>query len=135
MKCTVCGDELDPEEVESPRRDKDGDIICDHCFEEQYSYTCPICEEMFDEDFSEKISPKYLLITTYAGEELGVDPGIYEIVSYPFYADGLIETHLFKSAVKKIADLPDDLDEDNLWCDEYYICDECVEHVLIDGAV
>lgn len=127
MKCTVCGDELDLEEVESPCVDKDGDIICDECFEDKYSYMCPLCGEMFDEDFSEKISPKYLLILEYAGEKLGVGPGIYEILSCPFFADGMIEMYLYKTAINKTSALPDDLNEDDLWSDMYYVCDECVE--------
>ena len=125
--CTECGTELDAEEAESPRVDKDGDIICDQCFENQYSYLCPLCGEIFDEDFSVKISPKHILVTKYAAEELGFDPGIYEIISYPFFADGIIELHFFKSSIKKIAELSGDFNEDDLIDDIHYVCEECAK--------
>jgi hypothetical protein len=131
MKCTLCEEELDEEEIESPRKDRDGDIICDKCFDDRYSYHCPICEEMFSEDFSVKISPKYPLIAEYASEDIDIDSGIYEILSYPFYADGVIEIHIFKSAVKRISGLPNDLDEDDLWSDIYYVCDDCIKKMSL----
>ena len=131
MTCTICEDELNSEETESPRTDKDGRIICDHCFEEKYSHLCPLCEEIFDEDFSESISPKYLLITEYASKELGFDPGLYEILSYPFFADGIVEIHLFGSSIKKIAGLPSDFNEDNLYSDICYVCEDCVKKLVI----
>lgn len=131
MKCTLCEEELDEEETESPRVGKDGDVICDRCFDERYSYTCPVCEEEFREDFSVKISPKYLLITEYASEDIGIDSGIYEILSYPFYTDGVIEIHIFKSAMKRISGLPNDLDEDDLWSDIYYVCDDCIKKMSL----
>ena len=129
--CTNCGDKLNEEEAESPQIDEDGSVICDHCFEDQYSHRCPLCEDIFDEDFSESISPKYLLLTKYAAEELGFDPGIYEITSYPFFADGITEIHLFRTAIKKIADLPSDFNEDNLFSDICYVCEDCVKKLVI----
>ena len=125
MKCTECEEELDEEEVESPRRNKNNDIVCDQCYEEQYSHICPICEEIFDEDFSKVISPKYLLITEDASEDIYLSPGIYEIVSYPFFRDDTIEITLIASAMRKILDVPKDVCES----DVYYVCEDCVEKI------
>ena len=127
MKCTGCETELNAEEAESPRIDEDGGLICDQCFKDKYSHLCPLCEETFDKDFSVKISPKHILVTKYAAEELGFDPGIYEIISYPFFADGITELHLFASSIKKIAELPGDFNEDDLIGDIHYVCEECAE--------
>ena len=130
MKCTRCGERLGAEEIESPSVDKDGDIICDHCFEEQYTYNCPVCEEFFDEDFSQKISPKYLLISDYAGEEMGVESGIYEIISYPFFRDGMISMSMIETAINRIADLPEEFDENDFISDIFYVRDSCVKKCL-----
>lgn len=125
MKCTECKEELDEEEAESPQRDKDNNILCDRCYEEQYSHTCPICEESFDEDFSKEISPEYLLITEDASEDLYLAPGIYEITSYPFFRDGMIQTSLITSAIRKILDPPKVVYENDI-C---YVCENCVEKI------
>ena len=118
------GEESDLQETESPYTNDDA--ICDPFIEEKYSYTCPICGEAFDEDFFERTSPQYLLVTEYASEKLNINSGVYEILSYPSLVNGLVEMHLFESAVKRISDLPNDIDEDNLWSDIYYVCDKCV---------
>lgn len=126
MNCTNCKEELDTEEKESPRRDRRGNIICDRCYEEEYSHICPICEEKFDEDFSKEISPRHFLITEDAGDDLYLAPGIYKIISYPFFRDGIIETSLIESAILKIADLPEGICENDI----NYVCEECVERML-----
>jgi hypothetical protein len=123
--CTLCGDELDQEEIEFPQKNKDGAIICDRCFDDRYSHLCPICENNFSENFEEQISPKYLLVTKDVGEEFGIESGIYEIIAYPFFADGITEWHLITSALKRIADIPEDFDDDSMTL--HYICDECVK--------
>jgi hypothetical protein len=125
MNCTKCGDILDSEEEESPQRDKDNNVICDRCYEEQYSWICPICEEKFDEDFSKEISPEYLLITEGAGEDMYLAPGIYEITSYPFFRDGMIQTSLITSAIRKILDVPKDTCKDDI----YYVCENCINKI------
>ena len=126
MNCERCGEKLDEEEAESPQRDRDGDIICDECFELKYTYICPICREMFNEDFSKEISPEYFLVSEDTSEDLNLTPGIYEITSYPFYADSMIEIHIFKTAVNKIADLPKGTYED----DTQYVCSNCAERIM-----
>ena len=129
MNCTNCGEELDPEEEESPQRNKSGNIICDRCYEEKYSYICPICEERFDEDFSKEISPEYILVTENAGKSLYITPGVFKITTYPFYSDGMIEMSLIKTAIRKVADLPEGICKDDI----HYICEDCVKEIT-EGA-
>lgn len=126
MDCTCCGDALDSEELENPREDKQGDILCDDCFENKYTHRCPVCEGLFNEDFSVKITPKNLLISESVGEQLHLDTGVYEIVEYPFYRDGITEFSLITSSIKKITDLPSDFTDEELNT-LHYICDECMK--------
>lgn len=131
-KCSSCGDELEGEEIESPRNDKDGTILCDDCFEDKYTHRCPVCEELFDEDFDEKISPKYLIVLPSVGENVGLASGIYRITRYPFFADGMIEFHIFKDAVNRICNIPSDIDDCYTL---YYVCNECVTKARLEQDV
>ena len=129
-ECTKCGSTLEPDEEKTPRIDKNGDVLCDRCFNELYQYLCPICEEDFYENYNQKISPKYFIITNEAKGVTVAKPGLYEIISLPFYADGMIETHLFSNAIKRLCDTPKDLDEDDLFYPLYFICESCTEKIL-----
>lgn len=127
QKCTSCEEDLDGEEIENPRKDKDGSILCDDCYDEEYEHHCPICEEFFYEDLNAKITPKYLMVLQMVGDDVGLTAGIYEIIRYPFFADGIIEMHIFKRAVKRICDNPPDIQD---CCTLYYICDECAAKLI-----
>jgi len=123
QKCSSCGDDLDGEEIDSPRHDKDGTILCDECFEDKYTHRCPICEKLYEEDVDAEITRKYIMVLPNVGENVGLTVGIYEIISYPFFADGIIEMHIFKNAVKRICDNPPDIEDCYTL---YYLCNECV---------
>jgi len=129
MKCTICEEELNEEEINSPYKAKDGNIICDECFKLRYTHTCPLCENCFDEDFTKGISPKYLLISNYAAEHVNARPGIYEIVKYPFYDDWMITITMLKTSMNRIADLPDSFNEQDFYSDIFYVCDACVNNL------
>jgi len=131
MYCTICKELLNEEEMESPRKDKDETVICDKCWGEKYEHLCPICENIFDKDLDAEISPKHIIVSEYAGETLYTDPGIYEVIKYPFYADGMIEMSFYLDAIKWIAPIPADLDQDNIWNIISYICLECATKPVI----
>ena len=128
--CTDCGYILEPDEEKSPRRDEGGDIVCDRCYDDRYQHMCPVCEEHFYEDYNQKISPKHFIITRQAEECHVAKAGFYEVIELPFYADGIIESQLFDSAINRLGDLPKDLDEDNLHFSLYFICEDCVKKML-----
>jgi len=128
--CTKCDSPLEPEGEESPRRDQNGNIICDRCYNDCYIHLCPICEESFYEDFNKEISPKYIIFTKDAEVNHVTEAGLYEIISLPFYADGMIETTLFKDAIKRLGDIPQDFDESNLHYSLYFVCNSCVKKIL-----
>lgn len=128
QKCSSCEGVLCGDEIESPRKDKDGSILCDECYDEKYEHNCPICEEYFYEDLDAEITPKYLMVLEKVGDTVGLTAGIYEIISYPFFADGIIEMHIFKDAVKRICDNPPDIEDCYTL---YYICDECAAKLIL----
>ncbi len=80
IKCNSCGDDLEGEEIDSPRKDRDGTVLCDECFENEYTHRCPICE-----DLGAKISPRCLMVLKSVGDNVGLDDGIYEIVHLILY--------------------------------------------------
>jgi len=129
-KCTNCGSTLEPDEEEAPRKDEDGNIVCDQCYDDRYQHLCPICEELFWEVYEKEISPKYFIITRQAEANHVAKAGFYEIVSLPFYKDGIIEASLIDSAINRLGDLPKNLDEDNLHYSLYFICENCAEKML-----
>lgn len=132
MICDVCSKPLTDEEQESPREDKDGGILCDECFENEYTHRCPMCEDLFDEDLTVGISPKYLLITDYVSDYFGIEKGIYEIISYPFYRDGIIEMSVIKSAVTWVCELPIDIENS---AELFYVCDSCVKKIQYEQDI
>jgi len=115
--CNCCGCELDGEEQESPRLDADGDPICDGCYQERYEFTCCWCEEL------EHIDHQHKLLVVDNAEEAGMPRGVYEIVRKPYYADGMIEGHLYEDALKRIADVPDGLKIE--WYPCGHLCKRC----------
>ena len=129
MKCYICDKELDEEEIKSPYEDGYGHNICDECFMSRYSHICPLCGNVFCDDVMKDVSPAYLLVTGYAGEEMGVDAGIYEIVAYPFFRDCMTEISLIHTAIKRISDMPESFNEDDCFADMYYVCDECIKGI------
>lgn len=123
-QCSSCRDDLEGYEIESPYHDKDGTILCDKCHEDKYQHLCHICEDFFYEDMDAKISPKYIIVLEDGN---GVPTGIYEITSYPFFVDGMIEYHIFKNAVKRICDAPSEIESHY---EAGYICDKCANELL-----
>jgi len=60
--------------------------------------------------------------------EHGLVPGCYRILKFPYYADGMIEGHVIKHALERVADLPDGLDTDGYPCG--HLCDGCSAKIL-----
>lgn len=115
--CTCCGSDLDRDELESPNLDGDGDPICDQCYHDKYEFTCCCCEEYGDV----KDQHKMLVVFEKIG---GVQPGIYGIVEFPYYTQGLIGSGwLHLSSLKRIGDVNPDMDGNGYPCG--HLCAEC----------
>jgi hypothetical protein len=79
--CDDCGNELDDEELSNPRTEEDGCIICDRCYSDKYESYCPICENYYD---NPKLPEEtFMAISKEAAKEVGVIPGIYQVIQYP----------------------------------------------------
>ena len=56
---------------------------------------------------------------------MGVAGGLYEIVEYPFYRDGITEMSIIKGTVHWLCHIPTDTDMEVDTSTIYYICDGC----------
>lgn len=91
--CGWCGSDLTPEELEYPASDFEGNAfdepICDECFHDHFEFTCNRCGNYEYEEFQH-----YWLVVfeTDLGSprEAPITPGIYEIVSFPYYGGPII---------------------------------------------
>jgi len=122
--CEWCGSAFDdPAERDDPRRDANGEPICDQCYEDEFQYRCCWCGEY------EEIEHRHKLVVV--AEPQGFRPriyrGIYRIVSLPYYADGMIQGWLFAHALKKICPLPEGIDTRDYPCG--HLCRECQQKV------
>ena len=115
--CNCCGRKLDGEEQEQPKLDEDGDPICDQCFEEEYEFRCCWCDQSEHNNHADK----FLVVAN--AEEAGFPRGVYEIVSKPYFRDGMTEGSLIKSALKRIADVPEGLKIEWYCCG--HLCQSC----------
>lgn len=87
MECFCCENKLDEEEAEWPRKNDDNDIICDHCYTDEYQYTCPLCESYVDIDENEN----YIIILKELAEtQKNIKSGIYEVIKRPYYSDSIL---------------------------------------------
>ena len=101
MECTRCGEELNDEEIESPRKDYDDEPICDQCYDDCYSFVCCLCEE--HEDLDEQGELGNLLVVATDGDPIGIPDGIYEVVSHPYYWDSMIDGGIYDNSLKRLS--------------------------------
>lgn len=116
--CSYNGCDLTGDELESPHT-VGTDIFCNECYDNWFSensFECPLCleREVHDEE------SEYFIVF-----DPDVDvPGIYKVVSYPFYSQPLIgEGMLYKHAVSRVGFAPVG-PSDNSPC--AFICKDCM---------
>ena len=117
LYCSTCGEKLTDddeiaEETESPRIP--GEIVCDNCWFDEYCDRCVLCDNYMREEDTE-----YVLMTD---EFQGVPPGCYKF-RRPWYANGMIEMHIFSDALTRVRDLLPGEDSDDYVSG--YVCKEC----------
>jgi hypothetical protein len=120
VECRWCGKNLDWEEAENPRRDGDGDPICDNCWHDYYEFTCCWCQ-----NYDEIQHQNYLAIVEPTRSEYGVlGIGIYKIIDAPYFGGPLIgQGYLFADSLEFAAKLPDGIDTNGYPCG--HLCREC----------
>ena len=134
-ECTYCGNDLDNEELESPRKDDDGDIICDNCYSDNYMNYCPLCEEEYEKPT--KPEELFFCISNEVCEYVAMNPikpGIYQTTSWPYFlgATGFGFEMLFENSIKLVRELNINSiikklygKNESFGADE--ICDSCVD--------
>lgn len=115
--CAECEKPLTQEEIDIPDDHGNGPI-CQECEFENYWWRCHFCE-CYERDEYE-----IQAFAVFDAEEAGVSSGIYRVLSKPFYTQCMIGGGwIHESAVERIADLPEDQDDDGVPCE--YLCSNC----------
>lgn len=105
--CTYCAGDLDREERQHPRKDEAGDVMCDECFSRHYESDCTRCCEIF-ETASLDTRPGNLIGIWRPVPACGQDdlePGYYRVLSWPIFADGMVEGYFFGRSLRFVAHL------------------------------
>lgn len=119
--CTYCGVNLDSEQIQNPRTDKDGDIMCDECYQEHYEFSCCWCQD------SDHIDHQHKMLIVDDEKSAKLPRGVYEITTIPYYCDEIITSRLYKWALNRIADVPEDLEIESYPCG--HLCIECQKKI------
>lgn len=100
--CTYCSEALNREERRSPRKDEAGDVMCDQCFSRHYESDCSRCCELF-ETTELDTRPGNLIGVWVSVPACGQDDlasGYYRVLSWPIFADGMIDGYFFGRALQ-----------------------------------
>lgn len=92
IKCFLCLDELESEELDTLYEDDFGNIICYDCYSYHYEMICPICEDAFDiRDFRDDKNV-WIVIPVKDCDNENMQPGLYsgkyENFNYDEYVTG-----------------------------------------------
>lgn len=103
-KCSTCGDALIGDEYKMPSTGKDGEVLCDDCYEDKYLHVCEICDEV-----RENNEKYYFVINQEIIDDKGIEyndkpmlPGIYkplkehfdindQVFGFQGFVDGALE--------------------------------------------
>ena len=98
--CSYCEKMLDFEEIKNPPRDEDGDIICDDCYNENCCYKCFLCDEYYKNPT--KPEEIYFII----GQGHNIDPGLYQVIRFPYYLKYIgLGVVFYENSIKWIKDV------------------------------
>lgn len=115
--CSYCYKDLEGEAADNPRI-VDDEPLCDECYQEHHQEYCSLCEECFDKPTCAAEGFYYFAINN----EIGLKPGIYQTLEWPFYSCDLFgdNLHVDQELLKQIRPLYDDSEPES-----GIICPEC----------
>jgi hypothetical protein len=122
--CEWCGEKLDAEESGSPRI-KDGEVMCDDCYDRNFTFNCYLCGGSDDEELTG--THVVVLKATLAFGTKGKRRGIYKVLKCPYHGGSLLgPDEIFPDAVKWHTPLPKtEADESEYACG--HLCGPCLE--------
>lgn len=106
--CTCCHEKLDDEQASAPRRDTDGDIMCDDCYRDEYETQCERCMNIVEKTEMGANPGEIIAVWQKSPARFGVgdlEPGYYRVKQWPIYADGMIEGYMFADHLEKVCEL------------------------------
>jgi len=98
-ECEYCGNALTPEEVEHPEPEGN---ICNSCYRDHFEFDCCRCGNPEHIDHQHVFCAVFEALTGLGGD---VEPGVYELVRFPYYADGVIEGYVYHESFRRVRDL------------------------------
>ena len=126
--CTCCGEDL-RHYPEDPSTDENGEPMCEICWHEEFEFTCMWCHDYG----MKKHQHNMLVIAEPEGlKMLGADEvqaGVYRITDTPYYASWIFGAHLYGQSLKRLADVPEDLDSDYFHYPCGHLCMGCQEKI------
>jgi len=99
--CSYCGNDLSEEELEYPREDESGDIMCDNCYYDNYEEICPICENSYIKQNTPEET--YFIVSKDTEKDAGIKAGVYQVLKYPVFCaatGGLGTTYMYPENYK-----------------------------------
>lgn len=107
IECSYCGNDLREDEIENPREDESGDVMCDQCYEDEFLEHCSLCENYYDKPT--KPEETFFVVAKEVSGQVGVDPGFYKVLNWPYMlcATGFGFEMLYEGSIKleKSADI------------------------------
>jgi len=117
MNCIYCGGELEDEELDSPYKNEDGDLLCDDCYSFWNEYECSLCG--YNVTIIDNLD--YIIVTRDLAEAQKMQPGIYRILANPWYSSTISPICLMQDNLQQVADFPE-----GAWVDiTDYVCTQC----------
>ena len=128
-KCSTCSAALIGCEYKMSSTGKDGKIMCDDCYDEEYKYLCEFCQDLseYDDDSYYVVSQKEIDEHDYEFDGAAMKPGIYAPIVQEYDEDDCLSMgwHEFAGGTLKII-VPVDIKGD-WWNPCPRICSTCVE--------
>lgn len=115
-RCGGCGDLFDSYCEHSEYVQARGHTLCESCYRAERAFRCCACDNHDCHD-----APGRLAVV--AEEVQGLPPGLYKITRWPFYADGIIEGHIYEDTFERVGDAPESADTDGYPIG--FLCSDC----------
>lgn len=121
--CTWCGNKL-LSCPDDPSTDDQGDPICEACWHDHYTFRCCWCERY---GMVKNQHNMVVVAERERGVPKAVMPGIYLVLDTPYYADGIVEGHLYSNALERLSDVPEGVLTGMYRCG--HLCMDCQEKI------